>query len=143
MAFVHGKGTHFTIDDSGGTPRNLSAYCTEVNFPRDFDMAETSTFGNTYKTFIQGLGSATVSISGRYDSTATTGPDVVLSSLVGAANTATLVYGPEGSTAGRVRYSGEYWLASYEITGSIGDVVSFSASFQLATNAGITRDTFP
>lgn len=140
MAFVHGKASVFKIEDSGGTLRDLTAYTTDVNFPRDIDMAETSTFGNTYKTFIQGLANASFSISGRYDSTATTGPDAVLSSLVGAANPSTFEYGPEGGTSGKIRFTGDVWMSNYEITSSIGDVVGFSAQFQAATQ--ITRNTF-
>ena len=134
MAFQHGKNAYFAIDDSGGTLRDISQYVTDVSMPRDMDMAETSTFGNTYKTFIQGLSSLTISISGRWDPTLTTGPDVVLSGLIGAATTSSFDYGPMGNgNTGDVHHTGEVYLASYEITSPVTDVVSFSAQFQLAT----------
>jgi hypothetical protein len=142
MAFTHGKNAFFEIDDSGGTPRNLTTFVTDVSLPRDIDMAETSTFGNTYKTFIQGLANATISISGRWDSTATTGPDAVLAGLIGAANTSTFSYGPEGNGVGKVKYTGEVYLSSYEITSPVTDVVSFTAQFQLATDGSFSRTTF-
>jgi len=141
MAFVHGKGSYFSVDDASGTERNLTTYLTEVSFPRDVDIADTSVFGNTYKTGIPGLAGVTCSISGKYDSTATSGPDVVLSGLLTATSTSTIKYGPEGSSSGKVRYTGEFWCTSYQVTGSIGDVVSFTAAFTLATNA-LTKDTF-
>jgi hypothetical protein len=140
MAFVHGKNAHFTIDDSGGTPRNLSAFLTEVTFPRQMDMAETSVFGNTYKTYIQGLGDASLSISGRWDPTATTGPDAVLSGLIGAATASDFSYGPAGDGSGAIEFTGSVYLTSYEISASINDVISFSAQFQMASQ--ITRGTF-
>lgn len=143
MAFVHGKATVFQVTDSGATNRDLSAYLTNVSFPRDFDTAETSTFGNTYKTYIVGLGSSTIQIQGRYDSTATSGPDVVLSGLIGLTTTSTVKYGPEGLTTGKVQYNGLFFLSQYQITGSISSDVTFTAQFVLGSNAGITKTTWP
>lgn len=140
MAFVHGKGGVFKVDDSGGVLRTLTTYVDQWSFSNSVDMAETTTMGSEVKTFLSGQSDATMSVSGLYDSTVTTGPDVVLQGLVGLETTATFELGPEGGTTGKVKYSGECFLTGYEITAAKGDAVKFTADFQVT--GAITRGTF-
>lgn len=142
MAFVHGKGAAIRIKDSGGTVRDLSTYVDEVSLPFRVDTAETTTYGKNSKTYIVGLRDSTLSMRGKFDSTATSGPDVVLSGLLGnppSASGTQFQYGPEGSATGKVRYHGDCILTSYEVSAPVGDVVSFSAEFQITGD--VTRDT--
>lgn len=136
MATYHGKGAHLTV-----AAQNLSAHITDIDFPRSTDMAESSTLGDEAKEFLSGLTDATLSISGRWDDTVTTGPDAVLAPLVGAETSSAIVFGPSGSTTGRVRYTFNAFCTSYQTTASIGDVVAFAASFQVS--GAVVRDTFP
>lgn len=134
--FRHGKSTVFKIDDSGGTLRDISNTLTDVSFPRSVDTAETSAFGSSAKTYVVGLSDATVSISGIFDATV----DGYLAGVVGSANSLSFEYGPEGSTSTYVKYTGECWLTSYEKSGAIGDVVTYSAEFQVT--GAVTRGTY-
>jgi hypothetical protein len=134
MAFVHGSKSSFNIN-----AKDISAFLDNVDFSNAVDTAETSTFGSTSKTYINGLTDATFSIAGKWDPTATTGPDAVLDALVGAA-ASTFIYGPQGTTAGMVKYTGSAILTSYKVTGPIGGVVSLTADFQCS--GAITRTTF-
>lgn len=138
MAFVHGKSAVFKLDDSGGTLRDLSSYLDDLSFPRDIETAETTTFGvaGSAKTYITGLSDATISISGKFDATA----DGYLAGVIGQAATISFEYGPAGSTAGNVKYSGECIMTSYEVSASVGDVVTASADFQVTGQ--ITRGTW-
>lgn len=136
MPFVHGKSAVFKVDDSGGTLRDLSSYLEEVSFPRSVETAETTTFGNNAKTYITGLSDATISITGLFDATA----DGYLAGVIGASATLSFEYGPAGSTAGNVKYSGECILTSYEVSAPVGDKVSASAEFQVS--GAITRGTW-
>lgn len=141
MAFVHGKDSYFSLEDSAGTTlRILTAYITE--FEENFTQAEaeTTTKGQTAKTFLQGHTDASITIRGRYDSTVTTGPDVVLFSLVGDTGTCTFELGPEGGTTGKIKYTGECFLTKYTISSPLADVVGFSAD--LRVTGAITRSTF-
>lgn len=138
MAFVHGKSAVFKLDDSGGTLRDLSAYLDDLGFPRDIETAETTTFGvaGSAKTYIVGLSDATISISGKFDATA----DGYLAGVLGQSATLSFEYGPAGSTGGNVKYTGECIMTSYEVSASVGDVVTASADFQVTGQ--ITRTTW-
>ena len=134
--FRHGKSTVFKVDNSGGSLTDISNTLTDVSFPQSVDTAETSTFGSSAKSYVVGLTDSTLSISGNFDATV----DAHLAAVLGQAASLSFEYGPEGSTAGFVKYTGEALLTSYEKSGAIGDVVSYSAEFQVT--GAITRGTY-
>ncbi len=133
--FVHGKSTNFQIDDTGGTIRDISNVCTNVDFPETIETAETTAFGATSKSYIVGLRDATISCSGSWDAT-------VDGYFQGGAEPASrsFVFGPAGSTSGNVKYSGEAILTSYSVSNPVGDVATFTADFQVTGD--VTRGTF-
>jgi hypothetical protein len=138
VAFVHGKSAVFKLDDSGATLRDLSAYLNDISLSRDIETAETTTFGvaGSAKTYIVGLSDATFSISGLFDATA----DGYLAGVLGQTATLSFEYGPAGSSAGLVKYSGECIMTSYEVSAAVGDAVQASADFQVT--GAITRGTW-
>jgi hypothetical protein len=141
MAQSHGKDSYFSVEDAAGTTlRVLTTYLTDVEETLTQDVAETTTKGQTAKTYVQGHTDATITISGRWDNTATTGPDVVLRGLVGDTGTSGFEFGPEGGTVGDIKYSGECILTDYTISSPLADVVGFSASFQVT--GAVTVATF-
>ena len=129
MAFVHGKNAHISV---GGT--NISQYCTEIGFPRSADSHETTTFGKDNKTYVPGLKDGTISLSGNYDSAC----DDVLAPALGTI--VPFIYGVEGSTAGKRRYTGNAVVTSYEVSEPVGDLVTWSAELQISDAP--VRDTF-
>lgn len=133
MAFVHGKTAVFKIDNSAGSLQDISAYCDSIDFPMTMDTAEVTTFGDSSKEYLAGLKDATISISGSWDATA----DAILAALTTAG---TFEYGPAGSTAGLVKYTGEAICTGYTVNAPVGDKVSFSAEFQVT--GAVTRTTF-
>jgi hypothetical protein len=134
--FRHGKSTVFKVDNSGGTLTDISNTLTDVGFPQTVDTAETSTFGSSAKSYVVGLTDSSLSISGNFDATV----DAHLAGILGQSASVSFEYGPEGSTAGYVKYTGEALMTSYEKSGAIGDVVSYSAEFQVT--GAITRGTY-
>ena len=132
--FVHGKSTHFEIDDTAGTSRDISDTLTSVDFPETIETAETTAFGATSKSYIVGLRDATLSVSGIWDAT-------VDGYFIGTEPASrSFIYGPAGDGSGNVKYSGEALLTSYSISNPVGDVVTFSADFQVTGD--VTRGTF-
>lgn len=141
MAFRHGKNAAFKLDNSSGSIVDLSAYLDEVSMPRSIETGETTVFGNNAKTYITGLSDATISLSGKFDSTV----DAHFANLIAALQNGTLAsatfeYGKEGTTAGRVKYTGEALVTSYEVSSPVADVVTFSAELQVTGD--ITRTTW-
>lgn len=139
MAFVHGKTSKFSIDNAAGSLIDISAYCDDVSFSRNLDTAEVSTFGDSAKEYLIGMSDATISISGKFDAAGASTVDAVLSGILGASATSSFEYVPGGGSVGANNpgYQGECWLTSYEVSGAIGDAVSFSAEFQVT--GAITR----
>jgi predicted secreted protein len=138
MAFRHGKNAVFKVDNSSASLTDISTYCDSVQLPRSIATAETTTFGVTggAKTYITGLSDSTVSISGKWDSAL----DAVLAGVVGQDTLLNWNYGPGGSTTGYVKFTGSAILTKYSVDSPVGDVVKFSADFQVS--GPVTRTTW-
>ena len=142
MAFDHGRKSVIMLDNSGGTPVDISAFATDVAMPRSVDMAEVSVFGNDTKQYIAGLEDGTISISGPYDPVIDAQIDgVIVAIRTGTLATASFQYDPQGSTMGLPRYDAECLVTSYDPPTSMSDAVRYSLDLQV-TN-GITRTTVP
>ncbi len=131
--FTTGKSAVFKIDDTGGTERTISDVLNSVDFPETTDTAETTAFGASSRSYIVSLESATISISGMYDAT-------VDGYFKGGAEPASrsFEYQPTG-TSGESKYTGECILTNYSLSSPVGDVVTFSADFQVT--GAVTRGT--
>ena len=133
--FVHGKSVDFALDDTSGSSRNISDTLNSVDFPEVTETADTTAFGSSSRSFIVGLESATISISGLWDST-------VDGYMKGGTEPASrsFIYGPAGSTGGNVKYTGEASMTNYSISSPVGDVVTYSADLQVT--GAVTRGTY-
>lgn len=141
MAFAHGKGAAFQLDDSSGSLVDLSSYLDEVSFPRSIETGETTTFQDTSKTYVVGLRDSTLSLSGKYDPTADAHFSAVDANLAaGSISSVSFEYGPAGSASGAIKYSGEALLTSYEVSSPVADVITFSAELQVTGD--VTRGTY-
>lgn len=134
MAFVHSKNSYFAVEDSGSTLQDISNYLSSIDFPYETDISEASTMGRSSKHYIAGLKDGTISIEGKWDTVV----DGYLFGIIGTKNI--FEYGPSGSIPGNIRYTGEVICTSYGTTSDLGDVVTFSAEFQITGD--IIRDTF-
>lgn len=133
MTVYHGKVSTFKIDSN-----DLSNYITDVDSPFSADVAESTAKGSTSKTYVEGHFGGTITISGRWDDTVTTGPDAVLEGLWGdGANAFEIGYG--GDANGQVIYTGNAILTGYTPTSPLAGVVGFSATFQITGD--VTRTT--
>ncbi len=131
--FSTGKAAVFSIDDTGGSARDISDVLNSIDFPETTDTAEVTAFGASSRSYIVSLESATISISGMYDAT-------VDGYLKGGTEPASrsFIYKP-GVTSGDAIYSGECILTSYSLSSPVGDVNTFSADFQVTGT--VTRTT--
>lgn len=141
MAFYHGKGLVFKIDNAAGSLQVLSAYVDSVDLDSKVDMGDTTTAGAEDKTFVSGAAEHGLSISGKWDDTASTGPDAILFGLVGLETSSSFEFGPGGSTTGKPKYLGECFLTGYTAKAPVGGVVTFTADFKIT--GAVTRTTWP
>ena len=141
MSFFDSKVSKFLVDDTGATQRDLSAYITEVRgLPGPRTLNEVTALGDSGVRFIPGLEDVSITLSGLFDDTATSGPDAVLGPLRTHASVVDFEYGPEGSGTGEVKYSGTCWIVSYELRSRVGNLVQWLATLQV--DGTVTRGTF-
>lgn len=142
MAFVHGKDAVFSLDDSSGTLRLIKAYLNQVSgLPGARGLSETTAFGDQGQRNIPGLAVNQFSIAGHADFASATAIGQLLNGLRTTTATSSFEYGPEGSTTGKVKYSGECWMTDFEVGANVNDKVSISASFQV--DGVVTPGTYP
>lgn len=141
MAFIHGKNSYVQVDNSAGTLVDLSSYIDNVDFSQPLETAEVTTFGDSAKEFIAGLKDGSFSLSGKFDPTLDAHMNGVVAALAaGTLASASVVYGPQGSTSGQVKYTFEAIVTGYDVSAPVGDVLTWSAECQIT--GAITRTTF-
>lgn len=132
MPFVAAKASVFKLDNAAGTLTDISAYVDSIGgIANTTDMLETTTFGAASKSYIGGLRNGdTISVSGKWDATFNT----QITALLGATATSTFEYSPAGTAVGTPKVSGECLVASYEVSSSVADLVTFTISLQISGN---------
>lgn len=134
MPFTHGSKASLSIHD-GTALRDVSAYLTSTGISTDRDMAEVSTLGDSDKDFIPGLKGRTIPLEGDFDPTV----DGYLSTLLGDETARAFEYLPAGTPVGatKPKYSGSYFLASYEVSTPVDGPATFTAEIQIT--GAVTR----
>jgi predicted secreted protein len=140
--FRHGKSARFELDNASGTLVALTDVIEDISFSQSLETAETTTMGSSAKSYITGLSDATISISGKFDATIDAQINAVQAALAaGTVTSSSWTYrANSGAIAvGNPEYQGEALITSYEVSASVGDVVTFSLELQVT--GAITRDT--
>lgn len=137
MAFVHGKDSYFSLDNTSGALTDISAYLDSNELAQEIEMADVTALGDEGHKNIPGLENSSCSVSGHWDSTQ---DGIIGSTTQRKAATRSFEYGPAGNGSGAVKYSGEVWITTYTETSGVADKVSWSAS--LVVDGVVTRGTF-
>lgn len=131
----HGKDTDVLYGSY-----DISAYSTEVAVSSKLETAETTTLGNSAKSYITGLGDATISIKGLFEANvAATEP--VLNAYFTADATPAVTVCPDGGLVnpvvggGRRAYLAQVKSTSSEISAPVSDVVSLNIELQCTGGA--------
>ena len=120
MAFKHGKDTKVFVNNT-----DFSSYFNNVDTTRSADVAESTTFGNSAKTYISGNKDGTLSIAGFFDATA----DATLQPLLGGADMIISV-GIDGLDATDSCVFGKGNITNYGVSSPVGDIVATSIDMQ-------------
>lgn len=131
MAKVHGKGTAVSLDAN-----DLSVYGTSVEYSREADTHDVTTFGKNSKVYQGGLLDGTATIEGLYDNTATTGPAAAIEPLLGT--TVDFEYMPEGAGAGKPSKVVSVVVNTYEESAPVADMITFTCELQFSDDVAIT-----
>jgi len=131
MAFTRGGKGAFLVDNAAGTPVDITLFIDSVDWG-DFstESLDTSTYGTENMTYIPGLSNGSASIAGKYDAV-TGGPDETLRALRGK-GPLTIEWQPEGPGAGKPYRRAEAILTSYASSAPVGEIITFSASWQIS-----------
>lgn len=129
MAAKRGLSADIRVDDSGGTLRDLSRSVRQVNFSRDAELLDATTFQapGGDKEFIVGFKDNKFDIEGNADATVMG----YLNGIAGQEATVSFQYGPEGTTSGNRKYTGECVLVSLRESTPATGLNTFTASFQI------------
>jgi hypothetical protein len=131
MAFQHGKSTFVSLDGD-----NLSAFSNSVEFQREADSHDVTTFGKNSHVYNGGLLDGTCKVEGIYDTTALTGPRAVIEPLIGTV--VPLVHQPEGAGAGKPQDTVDVLVTNYTETSPVADMVTWSIELQLSDDVDST-----
>lgn len=137
MPATHGKNTVVLLDAF-----DLTRYFREASTPMSADVAETSTFGSSDKTYIVGMGDATLNLNGLFDGDAGA-VDQRLQAILGLDSDAATGYDAYAITVYRQGYSNVGGRASllaakltnYQVNSPVADVVQVTSSFQASGGA--------
>ena len=141
MAFFDSGSSRFLINDARGAERDLSAFVTHVSgLPGTRALTEVTALADSGRKFVPGAEDAAILVRGVFDGSRTAGPDAVLGALRTHGAAVAFTYAPRGTTKGAVKYSGDCWVESYEVSSEVGRRVEFSA--RLKVDGNVERGTF-
>ena len=122
MAFVHGREGRVVFNEF-----DLSCFFNNVDMSREADTPEVTTFCDDFRAYITGFRGATLSFSGFYDPTTTTGSDEILANSIGATNASIVSYAPNGFAVGEPIYLFRTHSTGYSVSQPVDGVVSITA----------------
>ena len=134
MAFRHGSKAEITINSV-----DLSAFSDNLELSVSPETADVSAFGATWRSHIAGLIGATLSLSGSWDPTATTGPaSAIFACITGQAPVA-VVAKPGGTASGQRTNSFNALVSGYTENSSVDDKTTWSC--ELTVTGAVTPTT--
>ena len=129
MSFGPGKNGIFSLDNGAGSPTDISAYLTKVDFPFSVNLLDTTTFGASAETEIPGLKAGDkIALAGNLDPTVHTQLGTIYNNgggLTSGNGSLSFVYGPMGSTTGNPKFTGECFLSKYQPGATVKGIATF------------------
>ena len=142
MAFYDSSVSRFFIDDTGGDSRDLSPYITAMSgLPGPRRLNPATTVNDTGDKWSPGLQGATPRLELLWSDDTDVGPDTVFGPLRVHTAAVDFNYGPEGDTAGDIKYYGTCWIEDFDITSRVGNLVV--ATVILKVEGVVNKGTFP
>jgi len=133
-----GRYVKILLDDSGGTPRDISASVSTIGgVGLNNEQVDVTTLSDSVMQYLSGRGDSTIELGGPFNNTATTGAHGVLSGLNGTNTAATLTIQigiRAAPTTGDPEWEGEYVVLAYPVNVGLNEV-TWSATLKPAFGA--------
>lgn len=140
MAFGAGKDSAVKIDNHSGSLVDISAYVTSVTPSHEIAQLDVTTLSKGAHVYINGLTDSKLSMEGVYDPALGT----ILFGATGTfgtlTSTRTVEWHPQGTASGKVKWSGEANIASFEVPSGVEDAVTWSAEIQFTDSVTIATN---
>lgn len=133
--FRHSKSAYLAMI-VGGTTTILSSAFDDSALNRAVDTAEVTAYGDNDKVFLAGLRHGDFPISGHFDKTIAG----TVQAQLGSSSNPTFVYGPEGNTVTRRKYTFAGVIDQFNIKAPIKDKVSVDGKVMIS--GAVTSTTF-
>lgn len=134
LAFIHGSLSVVLID---GDP--LTAFVNNTGHERSADVHDVTTYGKTAHVFQGGLQAGTTTLTGIYDSTATTGPGAILNGLLGTV--VPFTWRPAGTGSGLPQCVVDVLVGKYVETSPVADMISWTCDLTHSDAADMTAQS--
>ena len=132
--FIHGRTSKVYVDEF-----DLTSYFNDSNVTISQAADDTTAYGNTSKSYLPGLRSGTVGLTGMW-SADTDGSDEELQALLGNATTPLLTVAEAAGTIGNRAVLAKAHATSYAISNPVAGVAAVTADFEASTD-GTTNVT--
>lgn len=128
MAIQTGLGDYVAIDDSGGTPRDLSDNITSFDVADSQNLLDSTTLSKSAIERLIGLGDISFSVSGVYDAASNKSHDVFKVKT----GVRTVTYAIGGNTTSNPELNAECYIADYNISRGSDGALTYSATLNLS-----------
>jgi hypothetical protein len=133
MAKLAGRYLKVLIDDSAGTPRDVSSDIESIDVPDEYGELDMTGFGEGGENSIPGMPSFPVEITANYNPAATTGIYTVVKGILGSYTSKTLtvqVGQNAAATTGDPEFEGEFWAQKMNVSATPKGKVSLTISLR-------------
>lgn len=121
---THSKYIKILQDDSGGTPRDITASVDSIGgVGLNYEQTDVTSLNDTVMQYLAGRGDGEITLGGTLNNTATTGAHVVYTGLNGTntATTLTVQFGIRAApTTGDPEFEGEFVVTKYTVSVDMG-----------------------
>lgn len=121
---IHGKATKLLLNQY-----DISGFLGNVDFPREVDTPDVTTFGNDDRKYIVGLRTMNMSLSGFWSGTSSLAIDA-LSTLLGKSTAVNVTYAPQGLTQPNITYSIQAYKSSYTASSPVDGAAAVTIDLQ-------------
>jgi len=133
VAFAHGSKASLSVNAT-----DISTYLKSTGLSRSIDEADTTTLqpAGSHKSSIPGLIDDEIPLEGLFDPAV----DAAINTVIAGGALVAFIYGPQGTTTGNVKYSGNGYFTKYEVKSGTDGAGSITGTFK--ASGAVTRGVF-